>query len=81
MDMKQTPTQEQVQKRHSPPTVEDIVELALHNPLLFRVIKAGKDRKLSWEETMMWAVKVLVEKNEELTQQRVYEATRVGRPE
>ena len=64
---------------YSRPTEKDILELAQHNVLLSRVLKAtteqaGGARGLSWEETMMWAVKLLVEKNDELTQQLIRQA-------
>jgi hypothetical protein len=47
------------------PTREDIENLALDNPILMAAIKTGAAQQLSWEATMMFAVKFLVEKNNE----------------
>ncbi len=48
------------------PTREEIEKLAYNNLILYAAIKAKEAEGLSWTETLQFAVKYLIEKNNEL---------------
>lgn len=47
-------------------TEDDILELAKDDRILNTVIRLGRQRNFTWEETMMIAVKYLVQRNHDI---------------
>ena len=53
------------------PTKEEIEKLAYNNLILYAAMTAKETKGLSWTETLQFAVKHLIEKNNELQEQAV----------
>lgn len=62
------------------PTIEDIRKLALHNPTLHVAIEISSVNGLTWEKTMMFAVKCLVAQNKVVHEDMVKLLERYGNP-
>lgn len=62
------------------PTREEIEKLAHNNPILYAAMKAKEAEGLSWTETLQFAVKYLIEKNNELQDRMIKMAELSTRP-
>lgn len=62
------------------PTREEIEKLAYNNLILYAAMRAKEAAGLSWTETLQFAVKYLIEKNNELQDNMIKRAELSTRP-
>ena len=62
------------------PTREEIERLAYNNIILYAAMQAKESEGLSWTETLQFAVKYLIEKNNELQDSMIKMAELSTRP-